>query len=106
MFQHQFFPDAEFVVVSEELEWIPQPEGVGEGHLFAGFDTRLIQYVGAQNQFAFLFPYEDAEISVGQRYALGGDWADIQEDDADALFGGADPDQVDHNLINVTFNPS
>lgn len=92
MFNNQFQPAAQFVVVTPALDWAP--EGAGEGQLGTEFNTRIVQYVGASNQFAFLFPYEDAEVSEGQRYTLGGDWADIQEQ-ADGRV----------NFVNVTFNP-
>lgn len=94
MFNNQFQPDAQFVVVTPALEWAPA--GAGEGQFGAEFNTRIVQYVGAANQFAFLFPYEDAEVSEGQRYTLGGDWEDIEEQ--------ADDGTV--NFVNVTFNPA
>jgi hypothetical protein len=93
MFNNQFQPAAQFVVVTPSLDWAPA--GAGEGQFGAEFDTRIVQYVGAANQFAFLFPYEDAEVSESQRYTLGGDWADIEEQtDGDGI-----------NFVNVTFNP-
>ncbi|WP_433628550.1 hypothetical protein [Halomicrococcus sp. NG-SE-24] len=94
MFNNQFQPGAQFVVVTPSLDWAPQ--GTGEGQLGTEFNTRIVQYTGARNQFVFLFPYGDAEVQEGQRYTLGGDWEDIQEQ-AD------DGDQV--NFVNVTFNP-
>ncbi|WP_458186507.1 hypothetical protein [Haladaptatus sp. NG-WS-4] len=91
MFNNQFQPGAQFVVVTPALDWAPQ--GAGEGQLGTEFNTRIVQYVGASNQFAFLFPYQDAEVQQGQRYTLGGDWEDIEE-------------QANVNFINVTFNPA
>jgi len=99
MFQNQFFPEGRFHVVSTELQGMSTPAGAGEGQFLASFDNRLIQYVGARNVFAFFFPYEDAEIEQGVLYRLGGDWADIDDNNDDG--GGDTPSS---NLVNVTFS--
>ncbi len=101
MFVNQFHPNAEFVVISEALPW--EPENVGQGQLLSDFTTRMIQYTGARNEFAFLFPYEDANVTQGQRYTLGGDWSDIGQQ-AEEFRGEVDPEFID-NFVNVTFQP-
>ena len=111
MFQNQFFPEGEFVVISEQLPWAP--EGAGEGQAFTDFQTVMIQYTGARNQFAYLFPYQDAEVEQGQRYALSGDWSDIGEDgggDGGAGLFDEDDDEgfqqeFTDSLINVAYRP-
>lgn len=102
MFQNQFFPEETFRVVSGELENFPVPDSVGEGQAFTGFETRIIQYTNAPDTFAFLFPYEDAEVSQGVTYSLGGDWEDIED------MEGFDEDLENTpfaSLLNVTFHP-
>lgn len=102
MFQNQFFPEETFRVVSGELENFPVPDSVGEGQAFTEFEARIIQYTNAPDTFAFLFPYEDAEVAQGVTYSLGGDWEDIED------MEGFDEDLENTpfaSLLNVTFHP-
>lgn len=91
MFQANFRPSADFVVVSEQIEWAPTPPEAGE-QPGPRFNFRMIQYVG-NNQFAFLFPYEDANVEQGVRYQLAPDFDTIAENEALANEG----------MINVRF---
>ncbi|RBI62997.1 hypothetical protein DMJ13_00090 [halophilic archaeon] len=107
MFNNQFQPGSRFVVISEALPW--NPENVGEGQLFTSFQTRMIQYTSAPNQFAFLFPYEDAQVQQGQQYVMGRDWEDVEDEQNGGDVGFSvdnENEQAAADFVNVAFLPA
>lgn len=69
MFNDEYRPGARFRVVSPVIDETPDVEGVQNQDLWAGADTRIVEYLNTGERVS-LFPIEQADIQEGTVYGL------------------------------------
>ncbi|QLH80223.1 twin-arginine translocation signal domain-containing protein [Halosimplex pelagicum] len=82
MFAEEFRGGAQFRVTSPVIEQQPEVEGVEDGDIWSDYNTRVVEYVNAEEDVLF-FPAHDAEITEGRVYELHDNFTWLSDDAGD-----------------------
>lgn len=121
MFSTQFYAGAQFEFVSEPIDWAPVETDEGgddwlgdedddllfdEADLFANYDTRIIQYAFATQNYALLFVQQGANVQQGRTYELSPAFEVYGQDDADVDDDLLFDDGNELGLVAVQYDPA